>query len=296
MILDADEAEDGTAFQADICIVGAGAAGITLALGLMGSGLAVLLLESGGERVEEATRRLCEGEVADPALHSPPDTYRQRRLGGTTGIWGGRCVPFDAMDFERRPWIAESGWPFGIEELLPYYAEANRTCEAGRFAYTAEQAFPAGTRPIIRHFRGRSFTDNTLERFSLPTDFSRRYRARLLASRDVRVLLHANATELRTGAEGAITELAVRTLRGKAFTVRAGRSVLAMGSLETPRLLLASRDQHAAGIGNAHGWVGRTYMCRIAGTVGEVRVGDGGAVWHAYEMAQGASIAAGGSR
>jgi choline dehydrogenase-like flavoprotein len=222
VILDADEAEDGTAFQADICIAGAGAAGITLALRLIGSGKSVLLLESGGERVEEATQRLCEGEVVDPALHSPPDKYRQRRLGGTTGIWGGRCVPFDAMDFERRPWIAESGWPFGLEELLPYYAEANRICEAGRFAYTVEQAFPAGARPIIRQFRGRRFTDDTLERFSLPTDFGRRYRARLLASREVRVLLHANAIELRTGAAGAVTELQVRTLRGKVFTVRAG--------------------------------------------------------------------------
>lgn len=288
MILDADEVEDGTAFQADICVVGAGAAGITLALRLMGSGLSVLLLESGGERVEAATQRLCEGEVVDPALHSPPDKYRQRRLGGTTGIWGGRCVPFDAVDFERRPWIAESGWPFGLQELLPYYAEANRVCEAGRFAYTVEQAFPAGrARPTIRHFRGRRFTDDTLERFSLPTDFGRRYRARLLASREVRVLLHANAVELRTGAAGeAVTELQVRTLRGKAFPVRAGRFVLAMGGLETPRLLLASHGQHAAGIGNAHDWVGRTYMCHVAGTLGEVRIGDAAAVWHGYEMAQ----------
>lgn len=286
MILDLDYAEDGTAFEADICIVGGGAAGITLALGLMGSDRRVLLLESGGERVEEDVQSLSEGEVVDPALHSLPAKYRQRRLGGSTGIWGGRCLPFDAIDFERRPWIEDSGWPFGLDELLPYYAEANGICEAGRFAYTAEEAFaPGGARPIIGRFRGRQFTQNTLERFSLPTDFGRRYRSRLHASRALSVLLHANATELRTDATtGGVAEVAIRTLRGKRYSARAKCFVLAIGGIETPRLLLASMDHHAEGIGNANGWVGRTYMCHIAGTLGEIRLGGADRVWHGYEV------------
>lgn len=288
MITDAYELEDGTALRADICIVGAGVAGIALALRLMGSGRSVLVLESGGERAEEQTQSLYAGEVADEALHSPPDRYRLRRFGGSSGIWGGRCVPFDAIDFERRPWIWGSGWPFGLRDLLPYYDEANRLCEAGRFAYTAEQAFPrGGARPIIAGFRGRRFTDDALERFSCPTDFGRRYRDRLLAGRDVHVLLHANATEIRTGSDGARADhLAVKTLRGRGFTVHAGRFVLATGGIETPRLLLASRDRHAAGIGNAGDWVGRTYMCHIAGTLGELGAADPDAVWHGYEVSQ----------
>jgi len=85
---------------ADVCIVGAGAAGIVIALQLIDSGLDVLLLESGDLKPAADTQALYAGEVADARLHSPPDRYRQRRFGGTTTIWGGRCMPFDAIDFE----------------------------------------------------------------------------------------------------------------------------------------------------------------------------------------------------
>src|SRR5512140_1333315 len=109
MIDDAFDFNDGEVLHADICIAGAGAAGITLALELAGSGLQVLVLESGGLEPEEATQRLYEGSVADERLHSPVHRYRERRFGGSTTIWGGRCIPFDAIDFESRDYLANSG-------------------------------------------------------------------------------------------------------------------------------------------------------------------------------------------
>jgi choline dehydrogenase-like flavoprotein len=286
MIRDADSFDDGTVLRADICIVGAGAAGITLALQFLSSGHSVLLLESGGDEEEAATQALYEGEVADEKLHSPPVKYRQRRLGGSTSIWGGRCIPFDPIDFERRDWIPDSGWPFGIDELLPYYPAANALCEAGEFAYTAEAAFPNGMRPMFERFAGRSFTDNTLERFSCPTDFGRRYRHRIEVSKDVRLVLHANVTNIATSDDGTrVDHLDVRTLSGRSLSVKAGHVVLATGGLEVPRLLLASRDHHADGIGNAHDLVGRFYMCHMAGTLGEITVaGDRDSVWHGYDI------------
>jgi choline dehydrogenase-like flavoprotein len=285
--LDANDFADQTELQADICIVGAGAAGITLALQFLTSGRRILLLESGGDLEEPDTQALYDGEVADERLHAPTVRFRHRRFGGTTGIWGGRCMPFDAIDFERRDWIADSGWPFGLDALLPYYPEANRICEVGAFAYTAETAFPRGMRPLFRHFAGRRFTDNTLERFSCPTDFARRYRHRLASSRDVRVVLHANVTNIATARDGGRVErLDVRTLAGRSLSVRADRVVLATGGLEVPRLLLASRDQHANGIGNAHDLVGRYYMCHMAGTLGEFTSAAGrDVVWHGYDIA-----------
>jgi choline dehydrogenase-like flavoprotein len=188
MIRDAGDVPEGAVLRADLCVVGAGAAGIALALQFLHDGRSVLLLESGGLVDEVASQALYDGDVADPALHAPPIKYRQRRFGGSTGIWGGRCVPFDPIDFERRSWIPDSGWPFGIETLLPYYPAANQLCEAGAFAYTAAAAFAQGMRPMLPHFRGRSFTDDTLERFSCPTDFGRRYRHRLAQSRNVAAL------------------------------------------------------------------------------------------------------------
>ena len=274
MILDLFNFSDRDSIESDLCIVGAGAAGIALALKLIGRGIDILLLEAGGLEAEPHTQRLYTGEVSDARLHSPPDRYRQRRFGGTTTIWGGRCMPFDSIDFEARAYVPHSGWPFGLETLLPYYPEANRLCEAGRFAYRADAAFPTPLPPMLAGFESQDFSTDTLERFSCPTDFGRRYGAKLEAAARVRVLLHANVTAIRL-AENAdsVTELVVRDLRGKTLSVRARRYVLATGGLEVARLLLANCDVQRRGIGNDHDVVGRFYMCHIAGTIGRIQIG-----------------------
>lgn len=285
MIDDAHELGDVRTLKTDVCVIGAGAAGITVALGLESLGLDVLLLESGGLKAEPGTQRLYEGSVADEHLHSPPHRFRQRRFGGSTTIWGGRCVPFDPIDFEAREYIPHSGWPFGIGALLPFYPRANDLCDAGSFEYRAAEALPGSPRPMIEGFQSTHFTSDTLERFSLPTDFGARHANHLRAARNMRVLLHANVTELRLFPGGhAVESLTVRTMRGRALTVWASRFVLAVGGLETPRLLLANRSVLPEGIGNGHDVVGRYYMCHIAGALGRFtfcRAGKG--VWHGYD-------------
>jgi choline dehydrogenase-like flavoprotein len=288
MIGDARSVVRGTTIEADICIVGAGAAGITVALELLGSGMRIVLLEAGGTTEDPEDQALYEGEVADPSLHSPPDKYRQRRFGGSTTIWGGRCVPLDVVDFEHRPWIPDSGWPVSHQEVAAFYPRANAVCEAGDCVYDAESAVPGGMRSVLRDFSPVDFTTARIERFSCPTDFGRRYRDRLAATPDVRVLLHANCTRLLASADGArIEQAAVETLDGNRFNVVATRFILATGALEAARLLLASRDVHAAGIGNARGLVGRYYMCHIAGTIGTLRIDRPAEhVWQGYDRAE----------
>lgn len=286
MIIDARDLPDGETLNADVCIVGAGAAGISMALELGGGPMQVLLLESGGLRPEKATQELYSGGVADERLHSPPDTYRQRRFGGTTTIWGGRCMPLDAIDFEYRDYMPNSGWPIGPSALEPYYPKANRLCEAGEFCYTAAAAFDRPLRPMIEGFESPLFSTDTLERFSCPTDFGARYGSRLRAAPNVRVVLHANVTRIRLDAGGSRVEsVAVRTLEGKSLAATAKQFVLATGGLEVPRLLLASRDVQPEGIGNGRGIVGRYYMCHLAGTIGAINIERPlGAVWNGYDV------------
>ena len=285
MLLDAHDLPDGQLLEADVCIAGAGAAGISLALELLDSGVDVLLIESGGLKEERASQALYAGTVADERLHSPPDKYRQRRFGGSTTLWGGRCMPFDPIDFEERDYLPESGWPFKREILEPFYPRANALCEAGNFAYTVEEAFHSPLAPVIQGFASRHFSTNQLERFSCPTNFGQRYRSRLSAASNVRVLLHANVVTLTLDATGSrVTEAGLRTLQGGNCRIRAKHHVLALGGLEVARLLLANRDTHRAGIGNAHDLVGRYYMCHIAGTVGTLQLhGSGTAVHHGYD-------------
>jgi choline dehydrogenase-like flavoprotein len=286
MIIDARDLPDGATLTADVCIVGAGAAGISMALELAKGSIEVLVLESGGLRPEKATQELYSGTVADERLHSPPDTYRQRRFGGTTTIWGGRCIPLDPIDFERRDYMPNSGWPIDLSALMPYYPEANRLCEAGEFTYSAAAAFHRPLRPMIKGFESPLFTTDALERFSCPTDFGARYGRRLRAAPNVRVVLHANVTRIQLDAAGVRVEsLAVRTLEGKSLEAIAQQVVLAAGGLEVARLLLASRDVQSGGIGNGRDVVGRYYMCHLAGTIGALAVDKPlGSVWNGYDL------------
>ena len=285
MIIDANEVGNGTRLKADVCIIGAGAAGIPLALSLSGQGLDIVLLESGQVDLHAATQSLYDGEVADEKLHSPPDKYRQRRFGGSTAIWGGRCMPFDAIDFERRDWVPGSGWPISLDDLLPFYPEANRYAEAGRFAYTDSEAFPH-VPPMFTGFASDVVRTDGLERFSCPTNFGHRYARRLRVAKDIRVLLGANCTGLKLVPQGrTLRDVEVTTLDGQRFSIEARATVMAAGGLETARLLLASNDVAPTGIGNEHDVVGRYYQCHIAGNVGSLVIkGPTSNVRHGYEV------------
>ncbi len=286
MIIDAGDVDVTQPLSADICIVGSGAAGISLALKLADSGLAVLLLEAGGLKAEPETQTLYSGSVTNTLLHSPPDTYRQRRFGGTTTIWGGRCMPFDEIDFEKREYIPHSDWPISLEDLEPYYPEANRLCEAGEYAYTMDSAFNTPRPPMIEGFESENFSTHTLERFSCPTDFGMRYIHKLRSARNIQLVLHANVINIQAGANGKnITGLTISTRDGKRHQILARTYVLATGGLETARLLLSNNDVHKNGLGNDHDVVGRYYMCHIAGTIGTLHINRPlTSLWHGYDI------------
>ena len=287
MIEDARDIQNGTCLRSDVCIVGAGPAGIALALDLSGRGISVLLLESGHIEPDAKTQSLYEGEVADARMHSPPDKYRIRQLGGSSAIWGGRCMPMDPIDFESRAYVPHSGWPLSYDDLLPYYPTANALAEAGRFSYDADEALGAIAAPMIRGFNSDHVRTTGLERFSCPTDFGKRYQKRLQLSPEVKVLLGANCVGLKLHADGrSLRAVAVASLKGVRFTVMSRITVLASGGLETARLLLASNDVTPAGVGNMHDVVGRYYMCHIAGNVGQLSLyGPTSQVQHNYEIA-----------
>ncbi|QHI99976.1 FAD-dependent oxidoreductase [Xylophilus rhododendri] len=286
MIREGSSIAAGSVLRADVCIVGAGAAGISMALRLTGHGMSVLVLESGGFEHDDSTQALYGGRVADAKLHSPPDKYRHRRFGGSTAIWGGRSMPFDPIDFEARPYVPDSGWPISFEDVLPFYPDANLLIEAGRFQYDAESAFGPDAPPLIDGFDSPRVRTEGIERFSTPTNFALRYRRRLELAPDVTVLLGANCTGIRLAADGkTVRRVDVATLAGNRFSVECADTVIASGGLEVARILLVSRDVAAAGIGNAHDNVGRYYMCHIAGNVGTLTVnGPVSRVRHGYEI------------
>jgi choline dehydrogenase-like flavoprotein len=244
--------------DADVCIAGGGPAGIALARRLAGRGARVVLLESGGLEFDSETQALYEGEVAG-ADYWALATTRLRFFGGSSNHWTGWCRPLDALDFEERSWVAESGWPISREELEPYYEEAQGVCELGPFDYRPSTwAERTGTRLLPLD---PELAETTIWQFSPPTRFGTRYRSQLQAAPDVHVYLNANLVHVGLSPRATSVEMVrVARLDGTQFFVRARAFVLALGGIEIPRVLLASNDVQPSGIGNQHDLVGRFFL------------------------------------
>jgi choline dehydrogenase-like flavoprotein len=261
MFIDARSVMAGALIEADLCIVGAGAAGITIAHEFIGSAVKICVLESGDLDFNWQTQSLYEG--ANVGLrYFDLDICQIRYFGGNTNAWGGWCRPLDAVDFSQRPWVANSGWPFAAAELRSYYRQAHALCQIASDDYDAERAVAE-----VGDERGRllPFDPRQLEasiyRFSTPTRFGQVYREALRQAANVRCYLNANVLKIKTSDDARLaTELAVGTLSGTRFSVTAKHFVLAAGGIENTRLLLLSNDVVAGGLGNQHDLLGRFFM------------------------------------
>jgi choline dehydrogenase-like flavoprotein len=239
----------------DLCIIGAGPAGISLALELEGSGMRVCLLEAGGDGYDAATQSLYEGTVVGDRYPPLRDT-RFGGLGGATRVWAGWCRPLDEVDFEGSAHGRGCRWPFGRPELLPYYRRAHEYCGLGFFDYDPDGWQSRFRQPPLLG------DDDVIEHaifHVLPRRFGKSFRARLQASRDVEVVLDAPVVRLQPSENGSIRGASVQTLDGRRLEVAARRFVLAAGGIENARMLLLAGDSPERAPGNAHGLVGRFF-------------------------------------
>ncbi len=257
MLINAQKLPAGHRIDADLCIIGGGAAGITLASRFDGSALTVCLLESGALEFDPVPQALCEGEYVGevPSLDARYLTDSRRRVfGGTTSIWAGYVRPLEVIDFEKRDWVPESGWPFGYAHLEPYYNAASDFLGIGRF----DQDNPdTGRAPSL--FEGPDCRERVF-RFA-PKRFGPEHSGRLRESGNITVFLNASATELVPTSGGkAVASLRAGSPAGARITVRARQWVLAAGGIENARLLLVSGGQDGRGLGNDRDLVGRYFM------------------------------------
>ncbi|SEJ96681.1 FAD-dependent oxidoreductase [Paraburkholderia diazotrophica] len=271
MFIDTRSVEEGVAVSTTVCIIGAGVAGITLAMELDRAGIECCLLESGGYKADDDTRDLYRGDnVGIPYTFA--DGCRSRYLGGSSNCWGGWCRPLDPWDFDKKDWVANSGWPFGLDELTPYYQRTHTLLKLG-----PDNFDPAWWEQQINRHDVRRYplvsgnVRDTVSQFSPPVRFGKVYREVLRRSERVRVFLYANVVNIDTDSEAKeVTGVDIATLSGKRVRMNAKLFVLATGGIENARLLLASNKVQAAGLGNGNDLVGRFFMDHprlMAGTV-----------------------------
>ncbi|MEE6179254.1 FAD-dependent oxidoreductase [Mycobacterium sp. 050134] len=284
MIRGPREFADHTTIETDVVVVGAGAIGIATALELAGSGVRVALIESGLERAEQAAQRLSDLDSRqDDHLHSSGELMVRRQVGGTTALWGGRCVTFDPIDFENRPLTAQAPWPIRYEDVEPYLQRACDWAACGRAAFNARDIPRLAAGDLVAGLPDGPVRTTDLERWALPTRFGREYRDALRDASRLTLWTGLTCTEIVTTPGGdSVDHLVVKTLDGRQGGVVATDYVIATGGLEATRLLLASDRHHPAGLGNAGGHLGRWYMSHVEGRVARVRFTTD-AVIHGYE-------------
>lgn len=272
MLIDARSISLGSQFACDLCVVGAGPAGIAIADRLRDSGLSIVLLESGGFDLELPTQKLYRGEVHGHD-YCRLDACRWRLFGGGSTRWGGWCRPLEAADFTQRDWLPNSGWPIDAQALQSYEVDAAKLLELPNARFDLEAWRDRLPEPLA--LDGTDF-ESIVYQHSPETNFGERYRARLVAAANLTTMLHANLTEIRLQAHSPrVDVLQVATLGGLSFTVRPRAVVLAAGGIENARLLLASRADRPAGLGNDFDLVGRYFMEHLHAPVGHVLVPPG---------------------
>ncbi len=245
--------------SADICIVGAGVAGITLAHQLMAEGLDIILLEAGGEQYSEESQQYYRAQ-SFPQLFPKPEVARLRMLGGSSNHWDNSTERFDAIDFERRPWVNHSGWPISFSDVASYYTEAEQYCGVGQDGYSVE-----------RWLRRQEFSDicegsNNLEAALIkkalpPTRFYFKYGEALEQASSLRIISHAALTDLDFDTEKQLVKsVTFQANPAVKHQVAAKLVVFGMGGIENARMLLLANEKYANALGNQYDNVGRYFM------------------------------------
>jgi choline dehydrogenase-like flavoprotein len=252
-------------FRCDVCIIGAGPAGITIARELSGGSLRVTVLESGGTQRQEATDALNEIEsfgwprVADQWL------VRNRVLGGSSSTWTGRCAPFDEIDLQYRDWVPYSGWPFDLNELIPYLDRSANYLGLGfGSGFTDDRVWalsghrqpkvrpdPEKLLPMFWQYSRDPITGDRVR-------FARRLETEL--GPNITVITNATALRINATKSGTALESVEFAAEGRRWLLPARTVVLCGGGIENARLLLCSDNVMPNGLGNSKDIVGRFLM------------------------------------
>ncbi len=247
----------------DVCIVGSGVAGLSVAKQLLKTNRNIVILESGGMEPESRYLELNEGKNSGPKFLDL-DSSRLRCFGGAGQLWAGHCAPFERDDFEKKSYLSYSGWPISFDDLEDYYKEASGMLGISHKKFYNDDLI--GNTRKEKSFKeinqNNSFiTTQAIQYAGKYRDFSRVYKKDFKESENTDIIFHSTVTNLNVINDGnTVSSVSVSDLDGHKATIEAKIIVLAAGALENPRILLVSNNYHKKGIGNSHKLVGTCFM------------------------------------
>ena len=250
----------------DVCIVGAGPAGLSCALEMATSGKSVLVLESGGMHADAAQQSLSIADILDPARHDDMRIAVARRLGGTSNLWAGRCVPFDPIDFLPRPHFPEVAWPIQLEDVRQYYPQASKYLSGGQTKF--EDLIPGVSIPEDE------IAFQRLERYSNCPAIQIGQSAALKQNDRIDIRLNSTVVDIDLNAKNKVQQVTAARPDGRTFDIPVKTLVLACGGLETTRQLLVLQRKRTGLFGGEHGPLGKYYMGHVTGEIADITFSD----------------------
>jgi GMC oxidoreductase/pyridine nucleotide-disulfide oxidoreductase len=270
MIISGNDIAHGARLRTRLVVVGAGPAGIVSALEASRRGVDVIVIETGNRRPRSDYQQLSIAHRQQPDVHAPVELTVSRQIGGTSAIWGGRCVPYDRVDFIERDIAPESAWPLSYQDVENYFGSACAWMLCGRPVFDVRELTHL-PREMVPGAEDGVVSTSSLERWSLPTDFGKVYYDELRNAVSLRVITDATCVRINLDdSQERVADIECRTLSGRSFSVMADDTVIATGGLESTRLLMCSPGRGGRSIGDHSGHLGRWYMAHLEGVIADL--------------------------
>lgn len=261
MLIDlAQNRPDFSATIFDVCIIGGGVAGITLAVKLGQAGRNVLLVEAGNRDVSAKSQGYYRGELG--ALENLPlQETRIRALGGSSQHWAGWCRHFDAYDFARSDLSRDGAWPIGKTDLDPYLDDA--TTILGVTEFSGVDRDLGGTDGNLRTIR--------MDFSKPPANLGTRYLTELQQSKNITLLLNAAYLSATLNTERPIVNsIAIHDENSADPLICTARQfVFSMGAVENVRHLLILNRKSGNRFSDIGRNLGRYYMQHLHQELGQ---------------------------
>ncbi len=270
MIYEFDDYSNIPTKHYDICIIGSGPAGASVADTLSRDGYNVCVVESGVRDTTNFADSL--RKVNSDGIHIKPHS-RERVLGGASTTWAGVSSPLDGLDFETRDWIKHSGWPLSLDDLKPYYKEASE-----RYGFPPLDWFDSIEGSSENHLMSNSPHWNDLDEIPFitprkPPNFGNVVLDISQGDSNVDLFLGCTVTHLDGDANTSeVYQAVARDTSGNTIEIKADKYVLACGGIENPRILLNSTFACSSGLGNDRDQVGRYFMNHPKGNYGVINL------------------------
>lgn len=259
MEINAQNIKSKTSYTTDICIVGAGVAGIVLANELIKTNKKIIILEAGGQQYDANIQQDYKAQSYPEFFPNPMDS-RLRMLGGSCNIWENSTERLDEIDFEKRAWISDSGWPIPFSDVNQYYQIAEKYCTVGEDGYDYKYwSNKSGFENICTDSQD---IDPAIIKSALPpTHFYQKYGDYLNQQKNVTVIKHASLTDIAFDTEKQIVnQVTFQSKPEIKHVINAKIIVFCMGGIENARLLLHFNEKYNNLLGNQEDNVGRYFM------------------------------------